>query len=172
MEGRAPDTEGRRPLAILTVLAHAPRLLGPFLAWASALALEGALPRRDHEILALRAVWNCRSEFEWGHHVAYARAAGITDDEIRRVPFGPEAGGWSTGDSALLGAADDLHRGSTVGDTTWADLQARYEPAALVEIPLVVGQYTMLSMVANTCGVELEPGHDPLPAEPAPPAGG
>ena len=82
MEGDAGGSEERRPLAVLTVLAHEPRLLGPFLGWASALALEGALPRRDHELLALRAVWNCRSEFEWGHHAAYARAVGIDDEEI------------------------------------------------------------------------------------------
>jgi len=166
MEGHAPDTEERRPLAILTVFAHAPRLLGPFLPWASALALKGTLPRRDHEVLALRVAWNCRSEFEWGHHVAYARAAGITDDEIARVPLGPDADGWSPGDAALLRAVDELSDGSTIGDETWAVLAARYEPSALVEIPLVVGQYTMLSMVANSCVVELEPGHDPLPAEP------
>ena len=28
----------------------------------------------------------------------------------------------------------------------------------------VVGQYTMLSMVVNSAGVELEPGFEPLPA--------
>jgi hypothetical protein len=38
--------------------------------------------------------------------------------------------------------------------------------AQLVEIPLVVGHYTMLSMLANASGVPLEPGLPPLPAEP------
>jgi alkylhydroperoxidase family enzyme len=163
--GAGGDDE-RRPLAVLTVLAHAPRLLGPFLGWASALALEGELPRRDHELLALRAAWNCRSPFEWGHHVAYARAAGLGGDEITRVVEGPNAPGWSEHEAALLRAADELHADSTVDDDTWATLAVHYEPAVLVEIPMIVGQYTMLSMLTNACGVELEPGHDPLPEEP------
>ena len=152
-----------RPLAVLTVLAHAPHLLGPFLDWASALALDTTLPRREHELLALRAAWNCRSPFEWGHHVEYARAAGLDDGEIARVVEGPDAVGWSEPDAALLRAADQLHTRSTVDDTTWATLAARHDSTALVEIPMIVGQYTMLSMLTNACGVTLEPGHDPLP---------
>jgi alkylhydroperoxidase family enzyme len=161
LEGMA-DSE-RKPLAILTFLAHAPRLLAPFLGWASALALEGVLPRRDHELLALRAAVNCASEFEWGHHVTYARAAGLDEAEIARVVDGPDAAGWSTADSDLLRAADDLARDATISDAVWETLAARYEPGALVEIALVVGQYTMLSMLANSAGVELEAGHEPLP---------
>ena len=69
-------------LNILRTMAHHPTLMGPFLGFATALAQHGALSRRDSELLALRAIWHCRSEFEWGHHVAYARAAGITDAEI------------------------------------------------------------------------------------------
>ena len=34
-------------------------------------------------------------------------------------------------------------------DATWGTLAARYDVPALVEIPLVVGQYAMLSMFAN-----------------------
>lgn len=165
--GAGEDGEERKPLAVLTVLAHAPGLLGPFLGWASALALEGTLPRRDHELLALRAAWNCRSPFEWGHHAVYARAAGIPDDEIGRLVHGPDAPGWPEHEAALLRAADQLHARSDVDDATWAVLAARYDEAQLVEIPMIVGQYTMLSMLTNACGVELEPGHDPLPAAPA-----
>ncbi len=161
--GDEPEPEAK-PLPVLTVLAHQPRLLGPFLGWATALALDGVLPRREHELLALRAAWNCRSPFEWGHHVAYARAAGLTDDEIDRVVQGPDAPEWEPVDAALVRAADELHRDATVADDTWAVLAARFEPGALVEMTLVVGQYTMLSMLTNACGVDLEPGYDQLPA--------
>jgi 4-carboxymuconolactone decarboxylase len=164
LEDRGEAADEPKPLAILTVLAHAPRLLGPFLGWASALALDGVLPRRDHELLALRTAVNCASEFEWGHHVTYARAVGLSSEEIARVAIGPDAPGWSAPDADLLRAADELARGTNIGDETWAALAARYEPGQLVEIALVVGQYTMLSMVANATGVELEPGHEPLPA--------
>jgi hypothetical protein len=59
--------------------------------------------------------------------------------------------------------ADELSRDCTISDPTWSLLATRHDEAALVEIPFVVGQYTMLSMFAGALGVELEAGHDPLP---------
>ena len=57
---------------------------------------------------------------------------------------------------------------NSAAKSTWRELTAVARTDELVEAIYVVGQYTMLSMVANSCGVELEPGHDPLPAEPDP----
>ncbi|MAG31905.1 MAG: hypothetical protein CL908_13535 [Deltaproteobacteria bacterium] len=153
-----------RTLNILRTMAHHPTILGPFLGFASALAQEGTLSRRDSELLALRAAWNCQSEFEWGHHVVFARAAGLSDPEIGRIVDGPDASDWSPEDRALLLAADQLHARQQVEDSVWQELAGRFSEAQLVEIPFVVGQYTMLSMVANATGVPLEAGHDPLPA--------
>jgi alkylhydroperoxidase family enzyme len=149
LEG-APAATARRPLPILPVIAHQDRLLGPFLAWASAIALEGVLSRRDSELLALRTAHNCASDFEWDHHSIYARAAGITDDEIAQVA---SSGAWAGHEAALMQAADELHATTTIGASTWAALAEHYDAAALVEIIFVVGQYTMLSMLANAAGV-------------------
>ena len=169
LEGREAGEE-RKPLDILLVLAHDPKVLGPFLAWAAALVFDGALSRRDHELLALRTAANCASDFEWAHHAVYARAAGLDEDEIARVAAGPNAVGWDPADAALLRAADELHVSKTIADATWERLAERLTPAALVEVPWVVGQYTMLSMVANTTEVGIHPGEDVLPAARRPPA--
>jgi len=165
LEGHSAGDEPQT-LNILKTLAHHPDLMGPFLEFATALAQHGALPRRDSELLALRVIWHCGSDFEWGHHVVYGRAAGITDDEIARIPIGPEAPGWSEADRALLAAADQLHADQQIDDATWAVLARDRSTAQLVEIPFVVGQYEMLSMVANATGVRLEEGHEPLPSAP------
>src|SRR6185312_14252812 len=115
---------------------------------------------RDHELLALRVAWNCRSGFEWGEHVEYARAAGISAAEIAAIADRDHS--WSAPDAALLHAADELHAGCDVSDSTWAELAAHYDLPALVEILYVVGQYTMLSMVANASGIEGPEGLEPL----------
>lgn len=54
---------GRKPARTMAVLALQPDLLSPFLSWAAALALNGVLSHRDHELLALRVAANCGSEF-------------------------------------------------------------------------------------------------------------
>ena len=159
--GAPPRT---KPLHILTVMAHHPTFLGPFIEWATALAQHGLLTRREQEILALRVALNCASEFEWGHHVVYARAAGMTEDDIDRVVTGPEASAWSDSERALIRAADELTSSAyDINEETWAALRAQYDDARLTEIPFVVGQYTMLSMFANSLGVVLEPDYEPLP---------
>jgi 4-carboxymuconolactone decarboxylase len=143
------------PLPILTVLAHQPPLLRPFLDWAAALALAGALAHRDAELLALRAAWNCRSPFEWEHHARFALAAGATPEELARLAA-PGYEGWAERDAALVRAADELHRDTRVGDETWKVLTGCFGAPELVEIPLVVGQYSMLSMLANVAGLPAE----------------
>ena len=156
-EPRLEPQPGAR-LAILGTLALDEPLLAPFLGWAAALAGRGALARRDSELLALRAAHLSRSAYEWAHHAEYARAAGLSDVEIARVASGAEAAEWSERDRLLLRAAGELHAEQRLGDDTWRELRACFNDAQLVEIPLVVGHYTMLSMLANATGVPLEPG--------------
>ena len=153
------------PPNILGTISHHPRLLTPFLQFSAALA-AGVLPRRESELLALRAAWNCQSAFEWGHHVLYARDAGMSEEDIARIPEGPRAKGWAESDRLLLRAADELHQSHRLGDELWSRLASRYDEAQLVEIPFVVGQYTMLSMVANATDVPVELGLPELPGPP------
>lgn len=155
---------GREAPGTIVVLGHAPALLGPFLGWAAALALEGRLPKHDHELLALRASYNCWSPFEWGEHAGFARNAGLDDGDIARIATGPDAPGWTPLEAALLRAADELHRSANVTDETWSALAAHYDDGQLVEVLYVVGQYTMLSFVANAAGVPVADDLDQLPA--------
>lgn len=145
------DRPPRGPIPTVAMLAHTPPLLGPFLGWASALALEGALPKRDHELVALRAIHHCHSEFEWVEHSEFARALGITEAELACLDLddGAEALDWAEHEAALLRAIDELATSCSISDATWGALARHYSPGQLVEIPFVAGQYTMLSMVAN-----------------------
>lgn len=140
---------GGEPPITIAALAHCDTLMGPFLGWAAALARQGSLARRDHELLAMRAAHNCRSRFEWDEHAGFCRREGISDDEIARIREGAGAAGWAPHEAALLQAADELHRDFRLAPETWSVLAAHYDTAQLVELVYVVGQYTMLSMVAN-----------------------
>ncbi len=158
------EADGAPPNILFTIAEH-PALLEPFLGFSATLALQGALERRDSEILALRASWNCRSRFEWGHHVEYGRAHGLSATEIDDLAKPLDAGEFEGRDRWLIAAADQLHAHQRVEDETWQRLAAEFSPAQLVEIPFVVGHYTMLSMVANSTDVPLEPGYPDLPSE-------
>ena len=148
--GAAPQ-KGR--LHLPAVVAWHPTLLPPYMQWATAVARQGVLAPRDNALLALRTAWRCGSEFEWGVHVAHGQ---LTPDEVERVAAGPGPG-WSARDAALLSAADELHDRSEVSAATWDALAVMFPVEAMLEIVFVVGHYTMLSMVANSAGVQPEP---------------
>jgi alkylhydroperoxidase family enzyme len=154
---------GREPARTMVMLGRQPDLLSPFLGWAAALALNGVLSHRDHELLALRVAWRCGSEFEWAEHVEYALAAGLDGTAIAAVAEASPSS-WSARDVALLTAADELVADADVTDATWRELAAHYDEPSLVEILFVVGQYAMLSMLANATGIEAPEDGSRLPS--------
>src|SRR5262244_3345745 len=130
-----------------------------FLVWGRhVLGDTSTLPPRERELLILRTGWLCRAEYEWGQHVVFGKAAGLTDAEIARIKEGPDAAGWSPFDATLLRAADELHADAFISDATWAALSERYGTEQLMDVVFAVGQYTLVSMALNTFGVQLDKG--------------
>lgn len=158
---RAPDGS---ELNIFTTLAHHPRLLKRWSAFGGVLLYGARLSDRDRELLIMRTGYRCGAHYEWGQHVAFCHAAGITDDEIARIAAGPDAPGWSEDDATLLRAADELHERSRIGDATWAALAGRYDEQQLIEVCMVVGQYHLVAFTLNSLGVEPEAGLPSMPA--------
>jgi 4-carboxymuconolactone decarboxylase len=158
---RAPDGG---ELNIFTTLAHHPKLLRRWAAFGGTLLAAGLLPARDRELLILRTGWRCGSPYEWGQHVVIGLASGLTQEEIDRIPAGPDADGWSDHDAALLRAADELHEDHRISDATWGALASRFDERQLIEVCMVVGQYHLVAFTLNSLGVEPEPGLPPMPA--------
>ena len=128
------------------------------------LGFNYTLPLRDKELLILRTAWLSRGNYIWGvHSTGAGQRAGITGEELMRIPRGPAASGWSEFDAALLRAADELHASRFITDATWALLAERYDEGQLLEVMFVVGNYTLLAMFHNSVGVPLEPSVPGLP---------
>ena len=144
-------------LNIFTTLVRHPNLFRRWSPFGGSLLLAGKLPARDRELLILRTAWNNRCEYEWGQHMPFARDAGL-DAQIEAVIEGPEASGLDPFDSTLLQAADELHRDSAMSEDTWARLRDRYDERQLIEVPMVVGHYTLLGYTLNSLGIQREEG--------------
>jgi len=147
---------------IFTTLVRAPRVFRRWLSFGGVL-LRGELPPRDRELLILRTAINCDAPYEWGQHVRLGQLAGLTDDEIARVPAGPDAAGWEAHDRLLLRVADELHATSTLSDALYDALAASYDDEQLIEVPMLVGHYHLVAMTLNTLRVAPDEGLAPLP---------
>ena len=147
---------------IFRTLARHPGLFRRWMPFGGKL-LNGKLPARERELAILRVGWLCQSEYEWGQHVPIGKRAGLTEDEIARIPKGPRAEGWSDLDSAILRATDELHEDSCISDLTWERLAREYDDKQLIELVMCVGHYHLVSMALNTLGVQREEGVVGLP---------
>ena len=143
---------------IFATLARHPKLLRRWLVFAGHVLSKSSLPPRDREIAILRMGWLCRAEYEWGHHVAIGKQAGLSDDDLKRIAAGPSAPGLDPFEATLLLAIDELHTNSVVSDRTWTALAARYTTEQLLDLLFAAGQYKLVSMVLNSLGVQLEEG--------------
>ncbi|HEX4820446.1 MAG TPA: hypothetical protein VFV00_09585, partial [Acidimicrobiales bacterium] len=68
------------------------------------------------------------------------------------------AAGWEPFDAVLVRAADELHDDGCITDGTWAELSTRYDVPQLIEVPMVVGQYHLVSFTLNSLGVQRDEG--------------
>jgi alkylhydroperoxidase family enzyme len=154
---------GGKVLNIFRTLAHAPRALTAFLGWGNyILSRRNSLPAREREIVILRTGWLCRSGYEFAQHRRIGLASGLSAEEIEWIKAGPDAAGWTSLEAAMLRAADELVRDHFVSDATWAAL-AELGDKGRMDLVFTVGQYTQVSMMLNSFGVQLE---DPADADP------
>lgn len=151
-------------LNIFRTLAHHPKLLKRWLVFGNHVLAHSTLSPRDRELVILRIGWLCQAGYEWGQHVVIGRQSGLTDEEIARIPAGPDAPGWSELDRTLLRATDELHSDAFLTDATWNALSQHYDTPQLIDLIFAVGQYNLVSMALNTLGVQPEPGLPKLPA--------
>lgn len=151
---------GGRVLNIFRTLAHAPNALTAFLGWGSyILSRRNALSERDRELVILRTGYNCRSGYEWTQHKRIGLDSGLSENDVERIKAGPDAAGWTDIDRAMLRATDELTADHFVTDATWAAL-APLGDKCRMDLVMTVGQYTQVSMMLNSFGIQVEDGWD------------
>lgn len=145
-------------LNIFRTLVRAPKALARFNAWGGyVLSRRNDLPAREREIVILRTGFLCRSGYEFTQHTRIGLQSGLTEDEIERIKRGAGAG-WSAADAALIRATDELHADQFITDATWTELGRHFSEKQCMDVVFTTGQYTQVSMMLNTFGVQLDEG--------------
>ncbi|HEY3951029.1 carboxymuconolactone decarboxylase family protein [Phenylobacterium sp.] len=145
-------------LNIFRTLVRAPKALTRFNAWGGyVLSRRNDLPAREREIVILRTGFLCKSGYEWTQHHRIGLREGLAADEIERIKGGAGAG-WSAADAALIKASDELHADQFITDPTWAELGAHFTSKQCMDVVFTAGQYTQVSMILNSFGVQLDEG--------------
>ncbi|MDZ4760224.1 MAG: carboxymuconolactone decarboxylase family protein [Alphaproteobacteria bacterium] len=145
-------------LNIFRTLVRAPDAFRAFSWWGGYVLSRNSLSPRDREIVILRTGWLCKSGYEWTQHHRIGLEAGLVPAEIERIKAGAGAEGWTAPERALIAAADDLHRDQFVSHPCWAELGKHFSQRQCMDLVFTVGQYTQVSMILNSFGVQLDEG--------------
>lgn len=149
---------GGRVLNIFRTLAHAPKALMRFNEWGGyILSKRNSLSERDRELAILRVGFNCKSGYEFTQHTRIGLQCGLTEAEIDAIKAGPDDPRWSVEDRAMLRATDDLTRDFFVSEASWSGLSFLSDKQKM-DLVMTVGQYTQVSMILNSFGVQVEDG--------------
>ena len=151
--------EAFRPGPVLNIfrtLVNAPKALGRFNQWGGyVLSRRNDLPAREREIVILRTGYLCKSGYEFTQHTRIGLQSGLSEAEIGQIKAGPDAG-WGAADKALIQASDELHADQFITDATWGELGRHFTAKQCMDLVFTVGQYTQVSMMLNTFGVQVE----------------
>jgi 4-carboxymuconolactone decarboxylase len=130
-----------------------PELTRAFLRFSGYLLSGSTLPPRVREQVILRVAHRRGCAYEWSHHVALGKKAGLTDGEIAAIQSGDPTDEF---DRAVLGAVDELDEKSNLSDATWTALSERLDEKQRMDLIFTIGGYTALAMALNTFGVKVE----------------
>lgn len=147
-----------RVFNIFTTLGRHPKLLKRWMVFANHCLLKSSLTPRDRELVILRAGWLSQSAYEWAQHNRIAIEEGLSQEEVDRVKEGGKAAGWSASETALLLAVDELLEQKNLSDDSWDRLTGHYDEQQTLDIIFTAGNYAMLAMALNACGVEVDDG--------------
>lgn len=150
--------EGRTPIALYRVLAHAPAVLRGYSGLAQALRYDAATPRALRELLVLRTAQRTGSAYEWAHHVPMARQAGVREAQVEALDRWPESDEFDRGERAVLRLADELHD-VALSDEGFAELRACFPPGEVVELVLAASFYQAVARLLQGFDVEVEPDY-------------
>ena len=151
------STENRpKGLNVLGTMAHHPALAQAYFTFNGHVLLATTLTERQRELIIMRVAAVRKSGYEWAQHLFVARDVGLTDEEIGRIGYGPDAPFWSDLDAAMLRAVDELVEDASISQSTWGMLVADLDTQQVLDLICTVSAYDTLARIFNSLELDVD----------------
>lgn len=137
------------------VLARNSAVYRGWLTLGSQLMLRSSLSPAQRELVILRTATLTDCSYEWHSHLHAARHAGLTDADLDAIRS-DDHDDLPTDRRLLLDATTEIVRHHDVADELWTQLASEFDPAQLVEIPILVGYYVMTAGAIRSLGIDVD----------------
>jgi alkylhydroperoxidase family enzyme len=148
--------DGGRVGNLFRVLGHSPRLLHQFMRLGNDLRNHTRLEPRLRELAILTVGRATAAPYEYVHHIAIGRRAGITDEQIAGLPVWERHPAFSDQDRAVMRYAEEVTRNVRVSDEVFGAVRAFLDEEQMVELTLNVAFYNLVVRFLEPMQVELE----------------
>ena len=146
---------GGRPINLYRALANQPEVLKAWIGLAWTLRSKAITPRPLRELVILRGAQCFGSEYEWTHHVAMARSAGVPEPKIAALADWRRSELFDDRERAALAYAEGVLDGD-VSAAAADGLARHFDAAEIVELAVTAGFYAMVPRVLDALDVPLE----------------
>lgn len=146
-------------------LLHAPHVGDPAQRLGERLRFDGVLPARQREIAILCVAAHWRADYEWWAHARIAAECGVPDPVIEAIGRRDEPPLDDAAERLVHAFSRSLLESRGVPDALYGETLAALGERAIVELVVLLGYYTLVSMVLVGFSV-------PVPDGETPPVGG
>lgn len=143
---------------LFRVMAHSPQLLHQFMRLGSDLRSRTKLNPRLRELAILTVGRLADAPYEYVHHIAIARRAGVTEDQIDGLPVWRRHPAFDERERAVICYAEAVTRDIRVTDDCYGAVRAFLDDEQMVELTLNIAFYNLVVRFLEPMQVELEEG--------------
>lgn len=156
--------ERGRAFGVYRMLANSPGVLENVYGLARYLWNDSRLEPQLQELIILRVAQLTQCSYEWSRHRDVARRIGVDQAKVDALAdWSSQLGCYSAVEQAALRVADEETLQIEAGAEAIDGLRRHLDPAAVVELVVLVGLYGMVARVLRSLAVDAEPGDEVVP---------
>lgn len=149
--------DGRPVLNVVRMMEHLPPgVLEPFKALGQAVLWKGTVDPALREMAIVRVGYLLEAAYEVHHHAAFARAVGVTEQQLAELSRRGELPSLDPCQRAAIALVDELVIGGQPTEATLAGVSQFLDDQQLIELVVAVGYYRLVCNFLAVTGIEVE----------------
>jgi len=154
-----PRGEVRGPFKMLM---HNPKAADAVQRMGAYLRFDGTMDGRLRELAIILTGRHWTAQYEWYAHASIAEKEGLDTAIIDAIANRKRPAFKNKDEEAIYDFVTELNEKHKISDASYKAAQALLGDAGVVELVMLCGHYTVVSMVLNTFEVEVPGGKKPL----------
>jgi AhpD family alkylhydroperoxidase len=147
---------GGSVLNLYRVLLNSPKLAEAWLQFFTVIRQQCELPAQYREAAILIIAVINGADYEYRHHVPFARAAGLTTAQLEELPRWRESSLFDASQRAVLDYAESMTRDVHVPDAVFEAIAQHFDPRQTVELTATIAGYNLVSRFLEALKVDHE----------------